>query len=99
MFESLQVIKSLPDNTQVYCTHEYTEMNLDFCKRLSPLDLLPLVGDDEELEIYENQLRNRRSVNLPSVPLKLAFEKRVNPFLLAKNLQVFSELRELRNKA
>ena len=99
MFESLQKIKSLPDETLVFCTHEYTEMNLKFCKRLSPADHLPLVGDDENLEIYENQLRARRSVDLPSVPLKLGIEKRVNPFLMAKKLEVFSELRDLRNKA
>lgn len=98
MYESLQRIKELPPETLIYCTHEYTEMNLQFCKMLSNLDDSPITGDDENLEIYQNELIHRRSMELPSVPLKLHIEKRVNPFLLARSLQQFTYLRELRNK-
>ncbi|MEK2645681.1 hydroxyacylglutathione hydrolase [Bdellovibrio sp. BCCA] len=98
MYQSLQRIKSLPSETLVYCTHEYTETNLHFCKMLSNLDDSPITGDDEGLALYENELTNRRSLDLPSVPLKLFIEKKVNPFLLARNVQQFTYLRELRNK-
>lgn len=98
MFKSLQRIKNLPPETQIYCTHEYTEANLQFCKMLSSLDDTPLTGDDEHLELYANELRNRRRLSLPSVPLKLFVELQVNPFLLAKTVSQFTYLRELRNK-
>ncbi|MGE5084907.1 MAG: hydroxyacylglutathione hydrolase [Bacillota bacterium] len=98
MYDSLQRIKRLPQETLVYCTHEYTETNLHFCKMLSNLDDSPITGDDEDLEIYENQLRHRRDMNLPSVPLKLSIEMKVNPFLLARSVSQFTYLRELRNK-
>lgn len=98
MYQSLQRIKDLPTETLIYCTHEYTEANLQFCKMLSLHDDSPITGGDENLELYENELKNRRSLGLPSVPLKLDIEKRVNPFLLARNLQQFTYLRELKNK-
>ncbi|WP_413584387.1 hydroxyacylglutathione hydrolase [Bdellovibrio sp. HCB274] len=97
-YHSLQRLKKLPSETLVYCTHEYTESNLNFCRMLSNLDNSPITGDSEELELYANQLLTRREMNLPSVPLKLAVELNVNPFLLAKSIAQFSYLRELRNK-
>lgn len=98
MYQSLQRIKKLPDETLVYCTHEYTEQNMLFCRMLSTNDNSPLTGDDEDLEIYANELRHRRALPAPSVPLKLSIEKKVNPFLLSKDLAQFTYLRELRNK-
>lgn len=97
-YESLQRIKALPAETLVYCTHEYTEANLEFCKMLSHHDDSPITGGDEGLEMYANELTNRRSLNLPSVPLKLFIELKVNPFLLARGVQQFAYLRDLRNK-
>ncbi|MGZ3769614.1 MAG: hydroxyacylglutathione hydrolase [Bdellovibrio sp.] len=98
MYQSLQRIKALPEETLIYCTHEYTETNLQFCKMLSTYDDSPINGDDEFFEIYENELTHRRSLHLPSVPLKLFIEKKVNPFLLARNVEQFKYLRDLRNK-
>lgn len=96
-YASLGRLKKLPAETLVYCTHEYTETNLRFCKMLSSMDDSPLTGDDETLELYENELLNKRSMGLPSVPLKLSIEMKVNPFLLAHNVRQFANLRELRN--
>lgn len=98
MYQSLQRIKSLPPEALIYCTHEYTERNLNFCRLLSHYDDTPITGEDEDLELYANELLNRRSLDLPSVPLKLSIECKVNPFLLAKSVQQFTYLRELRNK-
>lgn len=97
-YQSLQRIKELPPETLIYCTHEYTEANLQFCKKLTNLDNSPITGGDENLMLYENELKNRRSLQLPSVPLKLSIEKKVNPFLLARTPAQFASLRELRNK-
>lgn len=99
MYQSLKKIKDLPQETLIYCTHEYTERNYQFCKKLSHLDNSPLTGDHENLKIYENDLKNKRSLGLPTVPLKLALEMKVNPFLLARDVQQFTYLRELRNKS
>lgn len=98
MYQSLQRIKALPPETFIYCTHEYTETNLQFCKMLSQYDDSPITGDDEFFEIYENELTHRRGLHLPSVPLKLFIEIKVNPFLLARNVEQFTYLRDLRNK-
>lgn len=97
-FASLLRIKALPPQTLVYCTHEYTEANLNFCKMLSLNDDSPILGGDEDLELYENELRSKRELNLPSVPLKLFIELKVNPFLLAKDVAQFAYLRDLRNR-
>lgn len=98
MFESLQRIKRLPESTLIFCTHEYTEANLRFCKMLSSLDDSPITGDNEELALYANQLLSRRELGLPSVPLKLSIENKVNPFLLARSASQFAYLRDLRNR-
>lgn len=89
-FESLQKIKNLPDETQIFCTHEYTEKNLLFCKSLTQ-------ETTNDFKNYENELIQKRSLKRPSVPLSLFIEKKVNPFLLAKNIEEFTNLRQLRN--
>ncbi|MEK6627055.1 MAG: hydroxyacylglutathione hydrolase [Bdellovibrionota bacterium] len=90
-FESLQRIKSLPDETQVFCAHEYTEINLNFSKTLPDYKTADFIN-------YEQELKYKRNLGLASVPLTLSSEKKVNPFLLAKNVQEFTELRKLRNQ-
>ncbi|MGE9744165.1 hydroxyacylglutathione hydrolase [Bdellovibrio bacteriovorus] len=97
-YESLQRIKKLPPQTLIYCTHEYTKSNLEFCRILTNQDNTPITGDSEALELYANELSNRRELNLPSVPLKLSIEESVNPFLLARDVEQFRYLRELRNR-
>jgi hydroxyacylglutathione hydrolase len=99
MFQSLKKIKDLPPETLVYCTHEYTEKNLMFCKKLSQQDAPPIAGDNENLRLYESDLRNKQSLGLPSVPLKLSIEMKVNPFLLSQDIHQFTYLRDLRNKS
>ncbi len=97
-YASLQRIKKLPPQTLIYCTHEYTERNLDFCRILTNQDNTPITGDSEALELYANELSNRRDLGLPSVPLKLSIEESTNPFLLAQDAEQFRYLRELRNR-
>lgn len=89
-FVSLQKIKSLPDDTLIFCTHEYTETNLRFCKSLP-------INDNPSLKEYEIDLLKKRKSGLASVPLILVKEKQVNPFLISKNVNDFKMLRETRN--
>ncbi|MEQ1722950.1 MAG: hydroxyacylglutathione hydrolase [Pseudobdellovibrio sp.] len=86
-FSSLSRIKSLPANSLIYCTHEYTETNLKFCKSLNMN-----IGD------YEEALFEKRKGNSPSVPLNLGSELKSNPFLLCNNVSDFAVLRRQRNQ-
>lgn len=94
-FATLQKIKVLPSNTMIFCAHDYAEANLRFCKRFKPPfdDLIP----HELLDQYEDRMKALYKNGLPSVPLFLDIEKTVNPFFLAKNLDHFTQLRQLRN--
>lgn len=73
MHQSLSKILALPDNTQMFCAHEYTEANLTFARIAEPenQDLL-------ERQINVQRLRQRGE---PTVPSLLGIEKATNPFL------------------
>ena len=89
MFNSLNRIKMLPKDTEVYCGHEYTLQNANFC----------LVNDSKNLKLKEKirKIQKKRENNLPSIPTLLADEIECNIFLKAKNLESFSKLRDLKD--
>ena len=73
MYTSLQKLAALPDDTLVYCGHEYTEANLRFAQIVEPenLQLLQRLATTQQL----------RAQQLPTVPAPLSLEKATNPFL------------------
>jgi hydroxyacylglutathione hydrolase len=73
MHVSLQGLAALPDNTLVYCAHEYTLSNLRFAQAVEPEN-----GDIAERLAQVTQWRSENRISLPS---NLALEKRTNPFL------------------
>lgn len=73
MFTSLQKLTALPDNTKIYCAHEYTKANLKFAQTVEPNN----VNIKSKLHTV-NQLRANNLITLPST---LAEEKLTNPFL------------------
>ena len=73
MLESLRIIKSFPNETLIYCGHEYTESNLEFAVSLAP--------NDQVLSSKFREIKKLRNRGNPSVPSKLEIEKRINPFL------------------
>ncbi len=75
MWNSLLSLRDLPDETLVYCAHEYTLANLDFARVVEP--------DNQTLlqRIRSDQDRRRRGE--PTVPSRLAIECSTNPFLRA----------------
>jgi hydroxyacylglutathione hydrolase len=105
MFDSLNQIASLPDDTQIYAAHEYTQSNLAFALAVEP--------DNTQLFDYNERVTQRRLENKPTLPTQLGTEKRINPFLrvsepsvvnAVKNrsagntpLAVFTALREWKN--
>ena len=89
MFDSLNKIKSLPENTSIFCGHEYTLQNSKFCIKYDP-DNLALKNKIDDIE---KKLKN----NLPTVPSILKDEINCNIFLKAKDLESFSKLRDLKD--
>lgn len=73
MSASLDSIAALPDETRVYCAHEYTEMNLRFALAVEP--------ESTALQERVRRVAALRAAGLPSVPSTLAEEKATNPFL------------------
>jgi hydroxyacylglutathione hydrolase len=96
-FDSLRKIKKLPDETRVFCTHEYTMSNLRFVQDLIETNQLSLGYDQRILEVYKNELLMKRSQGIPSIPLNLGTEKVCNPMLFSQNAEEFARLREMRN--
>ena len=89
MFNSLNKIKKLPKDTEIYCGHEYTLQNGNFCLANDPTNMKL----KEKIAKVKNQLEN----NLPSIPSILADEIECNIFLKATDLKSFSKLRDLKD--
>lgn len=70
---SLQRLARLPDDTLVYCSHEYTEANLRFALACEP--------DNPAIRQRIEATRQLRDAGLPSLPSNIALEKATNPFL------------------
>ena len=88
MWASLQKLRSLPQDTKIYCAHEYTRDNLKFACALEP--------DNPLLSQYLVMVENKRAQNLPTVPSLLSQECQLNPFLRADdpNLQAAVNMSE-----
>ena len=89
MFNSLSKFKKLPKETEIYCGHEYTLQNSDFCVNHDPENL--------KLKNKIKKIKKKLNDNLPTVPTVLSEELECNIFLKAKNLQTFTKLRELKD--
>ncbi len=73
MKDSLQKIMSLPDETEIYCAHEYTVNNLRFAQLVEK--------DNAAITERIKQVNELRHQNKPSLPSTLKEEKETNPFL------------------
>jgi hydroxyacylglutathione hydrolase len=73
LYASLEKLAALPDDTLVYCGHEYTLANIGFAKAVEP-------SNSALLEREASDARLRRD-NLPTLPSTIAREKATNPFL------------------
>ncbi|WP_051214049.1 hydroxyacylglutathione hydrolase [Maritalea myrionectae] len=73
MWEGLKQLRHLPDETALYCGHEYTIDNIKFALSLTP--------EHEALRQHLNWAEERRGQNQPTLPSTLGFEKANNPFL------------------
>jgi hydroxyacylglutathione hydrolase len=105
MWQSLLKLRRLPDDTLVYCGHEYTQANIRFAKTIEP--------GNAALAAREKEVDKLRAERKPTIPSTLGQEKAANPFLradlpeVAKSVglsgkpawQVFGEIRERKNRS
>ena len=103
MFNSLNKLKILPPETKVYCGHEYTKSNLNFCLKY---DLNNSLLKKKSIEI-NSKIKN----GLPTIPTTIGEELKTNIFLkyddndikqvlnlkYASHEEVFSKLRDLKD--
>ena len=75
MWLSLVKLRSLPEDTSVYCGHEYTLSNMKFANYIDSNNAL--------LNKVSIEIKNKREKGLPTVPFNLGIEKKINPFLRA----------------
>jgi hydroxyacylglutathione hydrolase len=73
MVASLDKLAALPDETKVYCGHEYTLANIGFAKSVEP--------GNAALDARETRDRKLRAEGKPTLPSRLGDEKATNPFL------------------
>jgi len=109
MYASLQKLARLPDDTKVYCGHEYTLANIGFARNVEP--------KNAALEARETRDRKLREAGKPTVPSTMREEKATNPFLrvgepaviesvnkylgsrVSDPVRVFAAIREWKNRS
>jgi hydroxyacylglutathione hydrolase len=103
MLDSLSRIKKLPGATNIYCGHEYTEKNLEFCTKFDP--------DNEFLKDKKNWILSKLNKKEPTIPATIEDELKTNIFLrcdvfaIKKSLgmenssevEIFKKLRDLKD--
>jgi hydroxyacylglutathione hydrolase len=80
MWSSLAALAALPDETRVYCGHEYTLANLRFALAVEP--------DNGQLQARIVAAQEKRRRGEPTVPSTMALERATNPFLRAQQPDV-----------
>jgi hydroxyacylglutathione hydrolase len=104
MWTSLKKLRDLPDETDIYCGHEYTLANIKFA--------LSIDKDNPVLSAREAQAREQVQEGEPTIPVTIGDEKLANPFLRADSpdlacdigmagkpaADVFAEIRARKNK-
>jgi hydroxyacylglutathione hydrolase len=103
MWASLRRLIPLPDDTLIYCGHEYTVANAEFALEMEP--------GNAALRVRAEEARAARRQRRPTLPVSLGSEKACNPFLRpasaeirrhlglaeASDGQVFARLRQLKD--
>ena len=90
MWDSLSKIMSLPDDTALYCAHEYTLSNAKFALHVDP--------DNAALQAAVEAAKTKRDQGLPTVPTHVAAERSTNPFITAANADELGHRRTLKDK-
>jgi hydroxyacylglutathione hydrolase len=104
MWRSLTKLRDLPNDTEIFCGHEYTAANIKFARTIEP--------NNAALAAREAQAQQQLAKGEPTIPVTIGDEKQANPFLRAdlpevaagigmagkQAAQVFAEIRARKNK-
>ena len=103
MFQSLNKLKNLPGETKVYCGHEYTFKNLEFCLKFNP--------NNNFLKKKKNNIELNLKNKKPTIPSTIADEIKANIFFRvddpdvkkainlenSSDIEIFTKLRDLKD--
>ena len=103
MLSSLNKLKVLPSEIKVYCGHEYTKTNLNFCLKYD--------SNNSFLKEKSVEINSKLKSNLPTIPTTIGEELKTNIFLRyddndikqvlnlkdSSHEEVFSKLRDLKD--
>jgi len=80
-----EVLGKLPEETDVYCGHEYTVSNLKFAEHVEP--------DNADVQERMTWAQEQRKQGQPTVPSTIGLEKKINPFMrvTSPGVQEFTE--------
>jgi len=73
MYESLKKLSKLPEDTQIFCGHEYTSSNLQFACAVEP--------NNQFIKKYTEEIIEKTKNGVPSLPSSLKIEYMINPFI------------------
>ena len=85
MHGSMTTIAALPEETRLYCAHEYTLSNARFAVTVEP--------ENQDLLDYIDHAKVLREKGIPTVPTTVAMEKKTNPFMRATTPERLGEIR------
>jgi hydroxyacylglutathione hydrolase len=80
MWDSLMKLAALPDDTRVYCAHEYTVENYEFAASIE--------AGNRTVEQRLNEVKQMRRESQPTPPSTIGLEKRTNPFMRAETTEM-----------
>lgn len=75
MWASLKKLRDLPDDTEIYCGHEYTAANIKFARTIEP--------NNRALAAREAEVKQQLANGEPTIPVTIGAEKTANSFLRA----------------
>ena len=85
MYSNMRKLEKLPDETRVYCAHEYTEANGRYALVAEP--------DNEALAKRMDEVAAMRARGEATVPTTIALERATNPFMRAASVEELAERR------
>ena len=89
MYQSLQKINALPDETLICCAHEYTLGNMKFSVSLLP--------EDRAIQDYYHKVKELRAKNQNTLPVILKNERQINLFLRTDDIDLISKINQETN--
>jgi hydroxyacylglutathione hydrolase len=90
MYDNMRKLEAMPDDTAVYCAHEYTQSNGRFALTVEP--------NNAELAARMADVDAMRLRGEPTVPTSIGAEKATNPFMRAASVEILAARRAAKDK-